>query len=105
MHMTATKLTLTGPVEMSKVLSERAKSLRLLRGWTQKTLAGRSGVTAPSYRRFETTGKASLELVLKVAHALTRLDEFDLLFQPPPARSIEELEQRTAKPTRKRGHL
>ena len=73
MPMNAAKLTLTGPTEMAQVLADRAKALRLLRGWTQNTLAKRAGVTAASYRRFETTGKASLELVLKIAHALARL--------------------------------
>jgi transcriptional regulator with XRE-family HTH domain len=103
--MSASKLTLTGPSDMADSLAKRVKALRLLRGWTQATLAERAGVTAASYRRFETTGKASLELVLKVAHALARLEEFEQLFQPPPARSIEELEQRTAQPTRKRGSI
>lgn len=103
--MNAAKLTLQSPFDMAKALAGRAKALRLLRGWTQATLAGRAGVTAASYRRFETTGKASLELVLKVAQALARLEEFDQLFQPPPARSIEELERRTAQPTRKRGRI
>ena len=103
--MSAAKLTLTGPSDMAKALADRAKALRLLRGWTQSTLAQRAGVTSASYRRFETTGKASLKLVLKVAHALARLEEFDQLFQPPLARSIEELEQRAAEPTRKRGSI
>jgi len=103
--MNAAKLTLTGPAEMAKTLAGRVKALRLLRGWTQATLAQRAGVTAASYRRFEATGRASLELVLKLAHALACLEEFDRLFQPPPARSIEELEQRTASPTRKRGRV
>ncbi|RKY23995.1 MAG: XRE family transcriptional regulator [Planctomycetota bacterium] len=94
-----------GPAETAKALAGRAKALRLLKGWTQNTLAERAGVTASSLRRFEATGKASLELVLKVAHVLARLEEFDQLFQPPPAQSIEELEQRTAKPTRKRGRV
>ena len=103
--MSAAKLTLTGPSDIAMALAGRIKALRLLRGWTQATLARRAGVTAASYRRFETTGKASLELVLKVAHAMSRLEEFDQLLQPPPARSIEELEQRTTKPTRKRGSI
>jgi transcriptional regulator with XRE-family HTH domain len=105
MPMNAAKLTLTGPADMARILAGRAKALRLLRGWTQNTLAERAGVTAASYRRFEITGKASLELVLKVAHTLAHLEEFDQLLQPPPAQSIEELEQRTAKPTRKRGWI
>jgi transcriptional regulator with XRE-family HTH domain len=101
--MNATTLSLTGPTEVAKALAARAKAHRLLRGWTQNTLAQRAGVTAASYRRFERSGKASLGLVLKVAHALARLDDFDRLLQLPPARSIAELEQQTAGPTRKRG--
>lgn len=87
------------------MLAQRVKALRLLKGWKQTTLAERAGVTAASYRRFETTGKASLTLVLRVAHALARLEEFDRLLQPPPALSIEELERLTASPTRKRGRI
>ena len=90
---------------MAQILAGRIKALRLLRGWTQNTLAKRAGVTAASYRRFETTGKASLELVLKIAHSLARLEEIDQLFQPPRAQSIEELERFAAKPKRKRGHV
>jgi transcriptional regulator with XRE-family HTH domain len=103
--MNATTLSLVSPTEMGKSLAERVKALRLLKGWTRNTLAQRSGVTAASLKRFETTGKASLELVLKVAHALARLDEFSKLLQPPTAQSIEELEQRVAKPVRKRGRI
>lgn len=103
--MIAAMLTLTGPTDMAEALAGRARGLRLLRGWTQATLARRAGVTVASYRRFETSGKASLELVLKVALALGRLEEFEQLFQPPPARSIEELERRSAGPARKRGSV
>jgi transcriptional regulator with XRE-family HTH domain len=77
----------------------------LLKSWTRNTLAQRAGVTAASLKRFETTGKASLELLLKVAHALARLDEFGKLFQPPAAQSIEELERRAARPIPKRGRI
>ena len=90
---------------MGSLLGDRAKALRLGRGWTRETLASRAGVSASSLKRFETTGKASLKLVLKVASALGRLDEFGRLLQPPPARSIEELERRAAKPIPKRGRI
>ncbi|HPV04489.1 MAG TPA: helix-turn-helix transcriptional regulator [Myxococcota bacterium] len=103
--MSSVNLTLTGPSDMAASLASRIRVLRLLRGWTQATLSRRAGVTASSYRRFETTGHASLELVLKVAHALSRLNEFEQLFEPPPARSIEQLEQRITQPIRKRGHI
>lgn len=103
--MNATMLTLLSPSDMGRNLADRAKALRLGKGWTRETLARRAGVSASSLKRFETTGKASLELVLKVAHALARLDEFSKLLQPPPAQSIKELELRTTKPFRKRGHI
>jgi transcriptional regulator with XRE-family HTH domain len=103
--MNATTLSLVGPAEMGKSLADRAKALRLFKGWTRSTLAQRAGVTAASLKRFETTGKASLELILRVAHALARLEEFSKILQPPTAQSIEELEQRAAKPTRKRGRV
>ena len=94
-----------GPADVARTLAHRAKAVRLFQGWTQATLARRAGVTVASYRRFEATGKSSLELILKVAHALGRLDEFATLLTPPPAASIEELATRTAPsiPKRKRG--
>ena len=103
--MNSVTLSLIGPAEMGSLLAGRVKTLRLLKGWTRETLARRAGVTAASLKRFETSGKASLELVLKVAHALARLEEFDKLFQPPAARSIEELEQRAVMPVPKRGRI
>ena len=103
--MNVTTLTLMGPSEIGKSLADRAKTLRLLKGWTRNTLAQRAGVTAASLKRFETSGKASLELFLKIVHALNRLDEFSKLLQPPTAQSIEELEQRVTKPIPKRGRI
>jgi transcriptional regulator with XRE-family HTH domain len=105
MDATTLSFSLHGPAEMGKSLADRAKFLRLIKGWTRNTLAQRAGVTAASLKRFETTGKASLELVLKVAHALARLEEFSKLFEAPAAQSIAELEQWTAKPTPKRGRI
>src|SRR5579862_6187104 len=103
--MSTTGLSMLDPAEMGKSLAVRAKALRLLKSWTRNTLAARAGVTAASLKRFETTGQASLALVLKVAHALAKLDEFNALLQPPPAQSIEELERRAAKPIPKRGRI
>lgn len=98
-------LTLHNPSEMGRLLAERARALRLVFGWTRETMAKRAGVTAASLKRFETTGRASLELVLKVAYALDRLEEFGELLKPPAARSIEELERRVQGPARKRGRI
>ena len=62
--MNSVILSLVGPGEMGALLAGRVKTLRLLKGWTRETLARRAGVTAASLKRFETSGKASLELVL-----------------------------------------
>lgn len=94
-----------GPAETGKVLAKRLRALRLLKGWTRETLAKRSGVSTASLKRFENAGKASLDLLLKAAHALARLDEFDTLLRPPAARSLAELEERAARPPRKRGRV
>ncbi|HOX04798.1 MAG TPA: helix-turn-helix transcriptional regulator [Planctomycetota bacterium] len=93
------------PADAGRLLAERVKALRLLRGWKRTTLAERSGVTAASLKRFETTGLVSLESLLKLAHALGRLPEFAELLRPPEARSIAELEGRYSIPARKRGRL
>lgn len=87
------------------VLAQRLRALRLLKGWTRETLAKRSGVSTASLKRFENVGKASLDLLLKAAYALARLDEFDTLMRPPAARSLAELEERAARPSRKRGRV
>ncbi len=96
-------VSLQSPAEVAADLAGRARALRLTRNWTRQTLAARAGVTLASLRRFETSGKASLELVLKVAYALDRLGEVDSLLRPPRARSIDELEAQSARPIRKRG--
>lgn len=98
-------LSLLTPGEVGKSLADRSRALRLGANWTRQTLAERAGVTVASLRRFEETGKASLELVLRLAHALGRLEEFSKLLQPPAARSIEDLERMSRMPVRKRGRL
>ena len=96
-------LSMVTPQEMAERLAERARTLRLVQGWTRATLARRAGVSASSLKRFETTGKGSLELVLRVAHALGRLDELDGLLQPLRVRSMAELEQQAELLVPKRG--
>lgn len=80
------------PEQVGPELAERLKQLRLVRGWRQVTLAERSGVSLGSLRRFEQTGRISLENLLALAFTLGRLDDFEALFQLPEARSIAELE-------------
>ena len=101
--MNMSKLSMINPVEMGLSIAHRVKTLRLMKNWSRELLAKRAGVSVSSLRRFETNGLASLELVLKLAFALSRLEEFNTLFLPPPAQNIAELEKRAADSLRKRG--
>ena len=96
-------LALKTPSETAKSLASRVKEIRLARNWTRQSLASRAGVSIYSLKRFETTGRASLELLLKISHALGHLDEFEKLLLPKRIRSISELEKQTDSRVRKRG--
>lgn len=91
------------PRDMARMLARRVKALRLDRGWTQQEIAERAGLTLATYRRFERTGRISLERLLKLAVILDARAGFDQLFIRAPARSLADLEQRAERRTRKRG--
>lgn len=78
-------------------ISSRARARRLVRNLTQSGLARRSGVSLGSLKRFEKTGKISLESLLKIALVLEALDDFNGLFhaQVSPPTSLDELEKIT----------
>lgn len=70
------------PAEISKTLALRHRLLRKKLHLSQKEMAERSGVSLGSLKRFENTGKISLEALLKLAHLTGRLKDFDSIFQP-----------------------
>jgi len=69
------------PAEVSKVLAQRHKLLRKKLRLSQKEMAERSGVSLGSLKRFENTGRISLEALLKLAHLSGRLKDFNTIFQ------------------------
>lgn len=80
------------PSEAATLLAQRVQELRLSQNLSQKTLANRSGVSYGTIKRFEQTGKISLESLLKLSLILGVLDEFSSLFiakQKP--KSMKEL--------------
>lgn len=104
--MTVSFLQITTPEETERKLADRLREERLRLGWKQDTLARRSGVSVPTIRRYERTGRTSLRNLLRLCYALGRLDEFADLLSPPPASSIAELEARATaqgKGRRRRG--
>jgi len=83
--------------ETARTLAKRMKELRLQKKWKRATLAGRSGVSESSLRRFEQSARISLANLLKLMSALGRLDEMDKILQPPAVKSIGDLEMRKQK--------
>ncbi|HLN74478.1 MAG: helix-turn-helix domain-containing protein [Methylococcaceae bacterium] len=70
------------PLEVSIALAERHRTLRKELKLSQEEMAERSGVSLGSLKRFENTGKISLESLLKLMHLLGRLNEVDKLLLP-----------------------
>ncbi|HBS88130.1 MAG: hypothetical protein A2W91_05355 [Bacteroidetes bacterium GWF2_38_335] len=68
------------PKEILTELAINAKALRRSKKISQKEMAERSGVSLGSIKRFESTGKISLESLLMVAMVLKRLPDFEKLF-------------------------
>jgi transcriptional regulator with XRE-family HTH domain len=65
------------PFEISKELAKRHRTIRKQLKFSQEAMAEQSGVSLGSLKRFENTGKISLESFLKLMHLLGRLKEFD----------------------------
>ena len=86
----------------AKALAMRAKARRLEMNLTQEGLSVRAGISLATYRRFERTGKISLDGLLHVAYALNTLDDFDSVFDAPRYASLDDALNANQK-TRKRG--
>jgi transcriptional regulator with XRE-family HTH domain len=69
------------PIEVSIELAARLKKIRRQVKLSQADLAERSGVSLGSLKRFENSGKISLETLLKLAHLLGKLKDFENLLQ------------------------
>ena len=74
-----------GIVERMKI---RRKQMKL----SQRQLSQKSGVTYASIRRFETTGDISLASLLKIAHALDALKDFESIFKGQAITSLKDYE-------------
>ncbi len=77
--------------EVAIKVAEKAKSLRLGKDLSRKTLAEKSGVPESTIKHFEMTGQVGFMALLKIAFALNRLEDFEKLFDPVANISLDEV--------------
>ena len=79
------------PSDVAIRLAQKMKAIRKRRKITQKQMAARSNVSYATLRRFEKTGKISLESFIKISMELGLANELNNLFSTPIYNSIEEV--------------
>ena len=84
-------------------IAKKVQKMRLSQDLSQKTLAQRSGVSYGSLKKFELTGKISLESLLKLALVLGAMGDFEALFSPATDKIPVTLDELLVDNTRKRG--
>lgn len=94
---------LDSPQDIRQQIAERARIKRLSLNFSQKTLSERSGVSWGVIKKFERTGKISLESLLKIALILGCLHEFSALFIPTQPEQVMSLDDLLKERQRKRG--
>lgn len=94
---------LLSPHEISLLIAKQMQAKRLSLNWTQKSLSEKSGVSFGVIKKFERTGKISLESLLLLALAVDSLSEFKHLFQAKAPDQYLSLDELLEDKTRKRG--
>ena len=79
------------PSDVAKRLADKIKRIRKRKKFTQEELAARSNVSYATLRKFEQTGRISLESFIKLAMELGVIGEINSLFEQPVYSSIEEV--------------
>ncbi len=93
---------IVSPEGKAMALAKQVKACRLEINLTQEGLSVRSGLPLATYRRFERTGKISLDGLLHIAYALDALNDFDRLFESRKYATLDEALEANQK-NRKRG--
>ncbi|OYZ38161.1 MAG: DNA-binding protein [Alphaproteobacteria bacterium 16-39-46] len=96
-------LDLMSPHEISLHVAKLSQAKRLSLNFSQKSLSERSGVSFGVLKKFERTGKISLESLLKIALVLDSLEAFKDLFKPTPPEQFLSIDALLKDQTRKRG--
>lgn len=82
-------------------LAAKAKARRLAENLTRETVSARSSVPVSTLKRFETTGDASIDAIIRIAFALGCMDSFSELFPEKPILTNRDLESAERKRGRK----
>lgn len=96
-------LFMTTPHEMATRIAKKMQARRLFLNLSQKSISERSGVSFGVIKKFERTGKISLESLLKIALILDSLEEFDGLFKEKDLENLVTLDELLKDKKRKRG--
>lgn len=98
-------MSLLTPAKAQLQLAENLRERRLAMGLTQAGLAARSGVALATLRKFERTGAASIETLLKLLAVVGGLEEVIKATTPIESEfsSIDEVIKADTKPKRKIG--
>jgi len=91
------------PNEVSLNIASNLRGKRLLQNLSQASLSRVSGVSYGVIKKFEITGKISLESLLKIAMALGCLGECFELFKIKDIENIQTIDELINKKIRKRG--
>lgn len=91
------------PLEVASQIASSAREKRLLANLSQKSLSHLSGVSLGVLKKFERTGKISLESLLKLAAALGTLKNFIPLFKDKTSDLPATLDELLKTVNRKRG--
>lgn len=94
---------LMSPHDVAQQIAKFVRAKRLSFNLSQNSLSVRSGVSFGVIKKFERTGKVSLESLLKIALVLGCLEEFTSLFKPPPLQQATTLDELINEKKRKRG--
>jgi len=94
---------LNSPHDVMLKIAKKAKDKRLSLNLSQQSLSDSSAVSFGVIKKFERTGKISLESLLKIALVLDSLESFSDLFNLKPLESYTSLDSLLDQKTRKRG--
>ncbi len=91
------------PFEVLQALAKSARQKRLSLNLSQQSLSKVSGVSYAVIKKFELTGKVSLESLLKIAAALGCLADFTKIFKYDISVAATSLDELMKQKIRKRG--